>query len=262
MGTGLSYADPNHPSPYVKSMDDVATDFYYALNELYNNINGCFKKVGITGDMPLFIFGESYAGKYAPAIGQKIKYEQITNRGFLTGLKGVGVGDGFTHPYFILTQVGEYAYNLGLIDYQERSMIEQIILNATYQERTRDYDELHKTFDLALDLIVMVSGGVNVYDITKYQDYPTKLLESFFDSSETKKLYKLNPDVVYASQSGNVYEALFTDFMKQYVRLVEQLLEEKVNVLIYNGQNDLIVETPGTFKWVEWLHHKDADTFR
>jgi hypothetical protein len=43
---------------------------------------------------------------------------------------------------------------------------------------------------------------------------------------------------------------------------VESLLEEKVNVIIYNGQNDLIVETPGTFKWVERLHYKDADAFR
>jgi carboxypeptidase C (cathepsin A) len=63
------------------------------------------------------VFGESYAGKYAPAIAQRIKEEQ-KKQGFLTGLRGVGVGDGFTHPYFILTQLGEFAYNLGLVDYQ------------------------------------------------------------------------------------------------------------------------------------------------
>ena len=73
VGTGLSYADPAHPSPYCKNMNEVANDFYYALNELYNNPNGCFNKVGITGDHPFFVFGESYAGKYAPAIAQKIK---------------------------------------------------------------------------------------------------------------------------------------------------------------------------------------------
>jgi len=56
-------------------MDEVATDFYNALKELYNNPNGCFNKIGITGDHPLFVFGESYAGKYAPAIGLKIKTE-------------------------------------------------------------------------------------------------------------------------------------------------------------------------------------------
>jgi len=165
----------------------------------------------------------------------------LHNDGKITGLKGVGVGDGFTHPYFILTQVGEFAYNLGLIDYQERSWVEHLILNATFQERTRDWRNLHNTFDQVLDMIVDLAGVVNVYDITKYKAYPTQLLESFFGSPDIKNKFKLNADVVYASQSGNVYENLYTDFMMQYVRLVEELLELKVNVLIYNGQNDLIV---------------------
>lgn len=260
VGTGLSYADPDYkPDPYCHNMDDVAADFYYALNELYFNQNGCFNKLGFTGANPLYVFGQSYAGKYAPAIGQKIKKEQIENQGKITGLKGVAVGDGFTHPYFILTQVGEYAFNLGLIDYQERQTIEHLILNATYQERNRDMDQLHNTFDMALDLIVDMAGGVNVYDITSYQDYPTQILESFFENPDVVSRFKLNPEVVYASQAGNVYEGLFTDFMRQYVRLVEELLAYKVNVMIYNGQNDLIVETPGTFKWVEFLHHDQAD---
>jgi len=64
-------------------------------------------------------------------------------------------------------------------------------------------------------------------------------------------MYKLNKDIVYNSQGGHVYEHLFTDFMMEYTHLVELLLDANVNVLIYNGQNDLIVETPGTFKWVE-----------
>lgn len=32
--------------------------------------------------------------------------------------------------------------------------------------------------------------------------------------------------------------------------------------MIYNGQNDLIVETPGTFKWVERIHYENAEQFR
>jgi hypothetical protein len=53
---------------------EVAADFYYALDQLYNNANGCFnsKNLNILGGSPLFIFGESYAGKYVPAISKKI----------------------------------------------------------------------------------------------------------------------------------------------------------------------------------------------
>lgn len=50
--------------------------------------------------------------------------------------------------------------------------------------------------------------------------------------------------------------------MKTEVMLVEELLRYKVHVLIYNGQNDLIVETPGTFRWVERLYYDNFEQFR
>jgi hypothetical protein len=55
--------------------------------------------------------------------------------------------------------------------------------------------ELHDTFDLALELIVNMSGNVNVYDITKYKDYPTEIIGSFLESPDNKKMFGLNPDV-------------------------------------------------------------------
>lgn len=72
VGTGLSYADPTFDNVYCKSMKDVANDFYAALKELYQNSEGCFNKLGISPNQDLIIFGESYGGKYAPAIGEKI----------------------------------------------------------------------------------------------------------------------------------------------------------------------------------------------
>lgn len=50
-------------------MSDVSNDFYAALKELYTNPKGCFNSLGIKPDSKLIIFGESYGGKYAPAIG-------------------------------------------------------------------------------------------------------------------------------------------------------------------------------------------------
>lgn len=103
VGTGLSYADPAFPNAYCTSMEEVANDFWVALDNLYNNGNGCFKKLNISPSQDLIIFGESYAGKYAPAIAEKIKREQQDHNGWLKGLKGIGIGDGFTMPYTILT---------------------------------------------------------------------------------------------------------------------------------------------------------------
>lgn len=141
---------------------------------MYNEGSGCFKDLSITGDNDLYIFGESYAGKYVPAIASKILSEKDKG-GFLTGLRGAAIGDGFTHPYNILAEVGAFSYNVGLLDFQERSKVEQLIINGTFQQRNRRWDELHDTFDQVLDNIVDWAGGVNVYDFTKYHDYPSIL---------------------------------------------------------------------------------------
>lgn len=68
----------------------------------------------------------------------------------MTGLKGIAIGDGFTHPYNILSEVGTYAYHLGLIDYQERMKVEKMLLNASRHDLAFKYDELHDDFDNAL----------------------------------------------------------------------------------------------------------------
>lgn len=49
---------------------DVAKDFYIALNNLYNDKNGCFSssQLNISPKSSLYIFGESFGGKYVPAI--------------------------------------------------------------------------------------------------------------------------------------------------------------------------------------------------
>lgn len=70
IGTGLAYADTTTNHSFATNMDDVAEDFYTALDQLYNNEKGCFhsSNLNIKSSSPLFIFGESYAGKYVPAI--------------------------------------------------------------------------------------------------------------------------------------------------------------------------------------------------
>lgn len=76
------------------------------------------------------------------------------SNGFLTGLKGVGIGDGFTMPYDILSEVGTYSYHLSLLDYQERMKVETMLLRAAKNNAKLNFDALHDDFDNALDYIV------------------------------------------------------------------------------------------------------------
>ena len=73
----------------------------------------------------------------------------------------------------------------------------------------KDWKGLHESFYKVLNTIVNGTGGVNVYDITKYVKYPTSLLDEYFADGDVVSLYGLDPTVRYGSQSANVGEALY-----------------------------------------------------
>lgn len=71
------------------------------------------------------------------------------------------------------------------------------------------WDDLHDSFDNVLEYIVAKSGGVNVYDITKYHDYPDALIGDYLGNPDVQTLYSLNKEVEFGGQAGNVYEAMY-----------------------------------------------------
>ena len=75
-------------------------------------------------------------------------------------------------------------------------------------------------------------------------------------------MWGFNKDVVFGSQADKVYESLYTDFMQEETKRVEYLLSKNIPVLVYNGQDDLIVQTPGTMKWLDEINFDKADEFR
>jgi hypothetical protein len=126
----------------------------------------------------------------------------------------------------------------------------------------RNWRDLHVSFYQVLESISN-STNVNVYDMTKYKPYPTELLDTYFQSSEVLDMYKWDKSVKFNSQGGNVREALYEDFMKNEAGLVQAILSDfDTKMLIYTGQNDIIVDTPGTLAWVEDMRYPGADEFR
>jgi hypothetical protein len=91
----------------------------------------------------------------------------------------------------------------------------------------------------------------------------TELLQPYFrDESIGAGVYGFNPEVIFDSQAEQVYDSLYTDFMNPEIERVQFLLHKKIPVLIYNGQQDLIVSNPGTMRWADRLFHDSAHEFR
>ena len=252
IGTGGSYAQSL--AELTTNQSQVGAHFYNALTEFYNL--PVFKDLLQT---PLFIFGESYAGKYVPCIASRILLENDKGKTQIP-LRGVGVGDGFTDPMVIMSEVGMFSYNLGLIDYSERITIEQNILKGRLFAQAGDWQSVTDTFnnDVFANLDIFTSH-VNVYDIQKYGNYNMTTLDTFLQDNATSHRYNLL--VQYAQGSDDVYTAMGVDFMQPYTYVVEDLLDRKLQMIIYNGQDDLIVTNAGTMSWVEKLRWTHAETF-
>lgn len=64
-------------------------------------------------NVDLFIFGESYAGKFVPSFSNYI----LDNMMDIVNLRGMGVGDGFTDPKAIMNTLPSFSYSLGFMDW-------------------------------------------------------------------------------------------------------------------------------------------------
>ncbi|XP_063759543.1 retinoid-inducible serine carboxypeptidase-like [Eleginops maclovinus] len=68
-----------------------------------------------------------------------------------------------------------------------------------------------------------------------------------------KKLGIIPQNVTWGGQAEEVFSNMAGDFMRPVVDVVDQLLSAGVNLTVYNGQLDLIVDTMGQELWVKRL---------
>ncbi|XP_034375377.1 putative serine carboxypeptidase CPVL [Arvicanthis niloticus] len=95
VGTGFSFTD--HFRGYASNEDDVAQDLYSALIQF-------FKLFPEYSKNDFYVTGESYAGKYVPAIAYYI-HSLNPRREFKIHLKGIAIGDAYTDPESILDKL-------------------------------------------------------------------------------------------------------------------------------------------------------------
>lgn len=79
-------------------------------------------------------------------------------------------------------------------------------------------------------------------------------LSSLMNGPVKAKLGVIPPGVTWGGQSDAVFSAQSGDFMKPVVSTVDALLKDgRLNVIVYNGQLDLICCTSGTEAWMSTL---------
>jgi vitellogenic carboxypeptidase-like protein len=272
IGTGFSIAgDQQIPREELS----LAGDMYKALQAFY-------KQHAQYADRPLFVTGESYAGKYVPSIAHYIIQARAMADGTTTAMQklralpadveppafklgGIAIGNGFTDAVAQTEVQAEVAFNLGLIDSRQRREAEQIQYEVIELVRNRNWTAARKRSDELLAYITTASATATLEDIRRDSAYDAEdRVSHYLNIPAVKHAVNAHMDIVYQSCSKEVDLIMGHDVMKSVAHLVPDIIAFS-HVMLYQGQFDAECGVASNEAWISrlvWPGHagfRDAD---
>ncbi|XP_054565263.1 retinoid-inducible serine carboxypeptidase [Eptesicus fuscus] len=277
VGTGFSYV--NKDGMYAKDLAMVASDMMVLLESFFT----CRPEFQT---IPFYIFSESYGGKMAAGIALEL-HKAIQQGTIKCNFSGVALGDSWISPVDSVLSWGPYLYSMSLLDDQGLAEVSQVAEQVLDAVNKGLYKEATQLWGKAEMVVEQNTDGVNFYNIlTKNAPMSTTKSSLEFTQSHLVRLYqrhvrhlnrddlnqlmngpirtklKIIPkDCSWGGQANNVFLNMEGDFMKPVISVVDELLEAGVNVTVYNGQLDLIVDTMGQEAWVRKLKWTELPKF-
>ncbi|XP_050456728.1 retinoid-inducible serine carboxypeptidase-like isoform X2 [Cataglyphis hispanica] len=275
VGTGFSNAE--NISAFATTNAQIASD-------LLECIRGFYKQLPKFKPVPTYITTESYGGKMGAEFA--LVWDRAQKAGTIeSNLKGVALGDAWISPIDSTMTWAPYLLSTGMVDMEGFKEIDAAANETRDKIETGQWREATNYWGYTQTIVLKKTYNVDFYNILTKQKWnyyhlsPQNILSFDGDTIDryfiqlwsqsldslmngpVKKALGLN--VTHGIQSNTVFDCLTEDFMKPVINIVEQLLNEtNLNVFVYNGQLDLIVDTPGTLLWVEKLKWKDANTWK
>ncbi|CAD0204174.1 unnamed protein product [Chrysodeixis includens] len=257
VGTGYSFT--NATEGYCNDQTQIG-------EELYSTLTQFFQLFPDLKENKIFVAGQSYGGKFAPALAYTIHKKNPTAE-LKMNLKGIAIGNGFTDPVNQL-EYGKYLYQLGLIDWNQAKVFEE------YEEKTKIYiqeekwEEALTTYDTLVNgnlingqsLFVKMTGYTLPFNVLHADNYNEEL-----DFRPILGKSCFCRDIHVGNQPYNdgslVKKYLRNEMMQSVAPWVSELLEH-YQVLIYNGQLDIKVPYPLVTNYLRHLKFSAAEEYK
>ncbi|XP_065202817.1 venom serine carboxypeptidase-like [Planococcus citri] len=257
VGTGYSFTDSD--DGYAKSEDDYATNLYETIRQFYLMFPELLKN-------DFYVAGESYGGKYAPALAYRV-HEENKNASVKINLKGVSVGNGFCDPVNMLNY-GDYLLEIGLIDQNGRDIFVgkrdeavELIKQGKWVEAFRRFDcLLNNDLTNSTSVFTNLTGYTNYYNYLKAKDEGFDFVSDFIQQDYVRDAIHVG-NLTFHVIAQEVEKHMEGDVMKSVAPHFEVLLEN-YRMLVYNGQLDIIVAYPLTLEFLKQLKWSGSDEYK
>ncbi|XP_067648755.1 probable serine carboxypeptidase CPVL isoform X3 [Haliotis asinina] len=255
VGTGFSFTGED--SGYATNEEDVGRDLYSFLTQFYQIFKEYQKN-------DFYITGESYAGKYVPAISYKIHTENPTAK-VKINFKGMAIGDGLCDPITMFPKYADFMFNIGVLDESERDYFQSQSDLAVKAMQEQRFGDAFKIF-WALILGGKSSFTANVTGLIDHYNFLRTEEPAAFNYYGP---FLARPDVRRAIHVGNltyndgnaVEKHLMNDVMQSVKPWIATLMDN-YKVLIYNGQLDIIIAVPLTEAWLQTVPWKGLEEYK
>lgn len=287
VGSGYSYNDGafkdgkrlknGKPGSYVEDEKDLGMRFYKALQVFYHE-HPEYRRC------PLYITGESYGGKYIPAIANTImkmndrrkKSKSCKKRWQHIKLKGLAIGNPWMTAVLQTRLRLECGFELGFLDTKQ---YKTLMRQYRCLPGLIDYGEWQDAFDLnqqIKDELIACGGGVAIYDVRIWDnEFPNPPFDGYFNLPAVRKALHVRGGApwVTADETGPVTQHLIKDFVSSsFARgsgdSIIPLLEHRkrdgktpsYRLLLYTGDLDMSCGFRGTEEILynlKWSHRRE-----
>jgi len=258
VGTGFSYAD---------NVDDYVGSERLVAEDMYQFFQGFFKKYPKYNSQ-VYLFGESYAGHYIPAIGSRIVNGNTKPKpGDVTiNLVGMGIGNGWVDPYIQYGAYADFLLEKKLIDEVSHTFYNTILYPPCEAAiATGAWPVAIEECNLATEAILadaelQAGRTINVYDVTipcqvEPLCYDFSLGDKLLARPDVLKALGVSPKADFQDCNMAVHFLFLADWIGNFAIDLPIVLAAKIPVLIYSGTNDYICNYLGGQRWtnaMEW----------
>lgn len=240
VGTGFSFT--NSLDCYLTNEVDIGRSLYEALRQFFQLFSELRKN-------SFYITGESYAGKYVPALGHQILLNRNSCKpNDCINFKGLAIGDGIIDPINQL-DYGSLLFQLGFID------ANALAIFVEYQQQAKLLIEQGQYLAALLAMTNIINwdgclfnnetGFSSPHNYLKPDGYANEISQTTeFISNQSnlsKYLHVGNVTFVSLYDSGTVLTYLIDDITQSVSHWLIELLEcDDIRVFIYSGQYDVL----------------------